>query len=1172
MRVVRGSVCWSATDLTLASTCEYAVLRRLDEALGRGEPRPRDDDPLSREVARVGDLHEATIRHELEASAARLIALPRPAPDASAAELRGMHAATLRILRDRPPTRPDVVVQPGFFDGEFLGFADFLIASPEGWVVADAKLARQARPTALLQLAAYAQQLDAAGVTPAPRVRLLLGDGTVEDFALREITPVFEERRARLRQVIGQHSGQDGLACWDDDRYLACGSCPDCREAVERHQDLLLVAGLRITQRAALRRAGARSVADLASMTSPPVGVPGATFEKLRAQARLQRQQLEDGRVRWALVDGGGALARLPAPSPGDIFFDFEGDPLHREADPSVWGLEYLWGVVEAPEGDAEPSFVRWWAHDRGQERAAFVGFMDYVARRRAAHPDMHVYHYAAYETTALKRLAGRYATRQAELDELLRSAVFVDLYTFVRASVRVSQPSYSIKKLEPLTMGDASREGMEVAAGDVSIAEYHAARALLDLGADAEAGSKLRALEDYNRFDCVSTLRLRDWLLRLAREQGIPVAPAAPARDEREEESDEADATVRALRALAGPEDRTQRSGDEQAYAMLASAVGYHRRESLPFWWEHFARLATPDVDDWSPDRDVFRVTGCSVVEDWQIPPRKRVLHRRLLLRGAWGPGSTPGTRVSVVYRVPCPDGAVVPENCGYGYVVDRDIEVRDEDEDEVVLVERLGKDGRAHDAVPVALVPTPPPHDAPLRVALREVAETVVAGGALPAHPALDILRRRPPRLATTSGLPHSGEAVLDIAQAVLDLDRSYVAVQGPPGTGKTYTGSRVIRRLVAEHGWRVGVVAQSHAVVENMLSAVVGAGLDPSRIGKKDTKTPGARWAELDGKRGRQTAAAFLEDHRDTGCVLGGTAWTFTGDKAVSRECLDLLVVDEAGQFALANTVAVSVAAERLLLLGDPQQLPQVSQGTHDEPVDTSALRWVMGESETLPRHLGYFLETTYRMHPALATQVSGLSYDDALTAALCTTQRCLEGVEPGCQAVVVDDAWGNSVCSEEEAAVVVEEVERLLGRLWQDPGSDAEATPLDETGILVVAPYNAQVQLLRRRLRAAGHARVRVGTVDKFQGQQAPVVLVSMTASSPADVPRGMSFLLNRNRVNVAISRAQWLAVLIRSRELTSALPRTPADLLDLGAFLRLGGRMAPLGNNLHDPSD
>jgi predicted RecB family nuclease len=1160
MRLVAGDLCWSATDLTVAAQCEHSLLRRLDELLRRGEPRPEAADPLRDQVARIGDLHEQQVRRRLEAEGHRVVELPRPGAGASYDELAAMHDRTVDALRHVD----GVVHQAGFFDSEFSGFADFIVATAEGWQVGDAKLARQVRPSALLQLGAYAEQLERAGLPMAPTARLMLGDGSDETFPLSDVMPVYRERRDRLRLLLDRHALAPGPVAWGSDDVVACGRCPDCEQAVRSTRDVLLVAGVRMSQRKLLREVGVRTIDDLAAMSEPPPHLVRATADRLVAQARLQVRQLAteaagEPRVFHEVVGDGGALRRLPAPSPGDVFFDFEGDPLHREADPHVWGIEYLWGVTEAPVDGVEPEFRRWWAHTWAEERAAFEQFMDYVAERRQVHPDMHVYHYAPYETTALKRLAGRYATRQEELDDLLRSAVFVDLYAVVRGSVRVSQPSYSIKLLEPLYM-PRDRTQMAVAAGDVSIAEYHEARALLDAGDRDAARTRLRAIEDYNRYDCESTLGLRDWLLRVIDEHGVAADVAPLVIDKKGEPSEEQDELVQALRARSGPAEQVARTPEQQAVAMVASAVGYHRRETLPFWWEHFTRLATEDVEDWRPDRDVFRVDSCEVLEPWHLPEEGRATNqrRRLRLTGRWGPGSTPGRSATVVYRLPCPPGAKVPDNCPYGTLGTRDITVSSDDEGVVEVLEVLSREAAPYDATPVALVPSPPPGDATLRDAVREVAEQVLAADGLPPQPALEVLRRRPPKLASLTTLPHSGVAVDDLVATLLDLDHSSVPVQGPPGTGKTWTGSRVVRRLVEQHGWRVGVVAQSHAVVENMLSAVVRAGLDPALVGKQGSPES-APWSRVG--KGGAAAAAYLEEHQDTGCVLGGTAWTFT-NPAVERGSLDLLVIDEAGQFSLANTVAVSVVSPRLLLLGDPQQLPQVSQGTHDEPVHLSALRWVMGERQTLPRELGYFLGDTYRMHPALCDKVSTLSYGGELASAEVTVARHLDGVEPGLRTVMLEGTFGNSVASDEEAEVVVAQVRDLLGRSWHDPGSTPADRPLAEADVLVVAPYNAQVQLLRRRLREAGHADVRVGTVDRFQGQEAPVVIVSMTASSPADVPRGMGFLLNRNRVNVAISRAQWAAVLVRSVELTAHLPRSAHGVLDLGAFIGLSGPASP----------
>jgi superfamily I DNA and/or RNA helicase len=280
-----------------------------------------------------------------------------------------------------------------------------------------------------------------------------------------------------------------------------------------------------------------------------------------------------------------------------------------------------------------------------------------------------------------------------------------------------------------------------------------------------------------------------------------------------------------------------------------------------------------------------------------------------------------------------------------------------------------------------------------------------------------------------------------------------------------------------------------------------------------------------------------------------------WDFTNENTVARHSLDLLVVDEAGQFSLAPTIGASVSAKRLLLLGDPQQLPQVSQGSHAEPVDESALGWLMDGNDTIPAKFGYFLGESYRMHPELCAKVSTLSYEGRLHSAPAAAGRSLDGVKPGLHVALLDHT-GNRTESEEEAAEVVAQVSNLIGSVWTDPHDTTTPRPLEQSDFLVVAPYNAQAALIQRELGAAGFEDVRVGTVDKFQGQEAPVAIVSTTASSYGDVPRGMGFLLNRNRVNVAVSRAKWRAILIRSEALTSFMPSSAHGVLELGAFIGL----------------
>lgn len=429
-------------------------------------------------------------------------------------------------------------------------------------------------------------------------------------------------------------------------------------------------------------------------------------------------------------------------------------------------------------------------------------------------------------------------------------------------------------------------------------------------------------------------------------------------------------------------------------------------------------------------------------------------------------------------------------------------------------------------------------------------------------------DLLFRRAPRMKrSTSNTKNVENLPLEVDfsgsdlptvdavhAAVRALDHSYVAVQGPPGAGKTFLASHVIARLVAE-GAKVGVVAQSHAVIENlMLACCARDGFDVSRAVRLRGKsmTPDAPWSEVSDSELTELISGA------GGLLFGGTVWDYVSERRVPAGSLDVLVVDEAGQFSLTNTVAAARAARSVLLLGDPQQLPQVSTGVHPYPVDVSALGWLSDGVAALNPRFGYFLGESWRMDSALCERVSWLSYDGALASAAATAGRALQGVAPGVVSYPVEHA-GCSVRSVQEAQAVVDCVRELLGREWV-PAAGAEPRPLVAEDCIVVAAYNAQVDCVREALIAAGladssGAGVRVGTVDKFQGQEAAVVLVSL-ASSRVDSGRGAGFVLSPNRLNVAVSRGQWQAVLVHSPWVARSVPQDVEEVLALSGFAGL----------------
>ncbi|MFT4214676.1 MAG: TM0106 family RecB-like putative nuclease [Microbacterium sp.] len=1156
---------WSASDLKAAAECEFAWLRRLDAKLGRVAAVEEPTDATLERAGRLGTQHELRqLEAYRERHTGRVVEVPA-ARASDAAAVASAVAVTNAALAD-----PDVQViyQAVFETDEFVGFADFLVRDDDGrWVVQDTKLARHARVTALMQLAAYVDQLDRLAVLHSDRVELLLGDGTTSTHAVRDLMPVFRLRRDRLRALIRDRDLAAGAAGapigWDDDaglRVIACGRCATCDAEVVVQRDLLLVAGMRPVQRERLRDGGIRTIDDLAAAREAPAQVSAEVFAGLRTQARLQLTSPAGGLAEGADVHAvptyevvfPRAIGALPRPDRGDLFFDFEGDPLHVESADARLGLDYLFGWV-----DDDEQYSALWAHTFADERRALEDFLDVVRLRREQHPGLHIYHYAPYEPSHLLAMAARHGVREAEVDALLRAGVFVDLYPIVRRALRVGSRSYSIKRLEPLYMGAEVRTS-EVQRGDDSIVRYVQARTLIEDGIDIDAGQTvLDDIADYNRYDCISTRRLRDWLVERAREARLAPAADVEVDGDAYEPSWRAEALNRLADAAA---DRDGADGAAVAALRLgAAAIDYHPREAKMFWAAHFLRLREP-LSMWDDTRDVVAIdrARCRVVTDWHWPPGARVSRRVLELRGDLAPGTrlAAGGAPFAVYELPAPFPTPPNPRCIHAARSVRVVEILDDG----VIVEETSADGITWQELPIALTPSAPPRAGSQQVAIDQWADAVIAAApattaAFPDDAATDLLLRRTPRTVGGAFTRGGADAVDDIVRSIIDLHDSYLAVQGPPGTGKTYVGSHVVARLVAERGFRIGVVAQSHAVVENMLARIVDAGVPLAQVGKA------AKAGSAEAASGAFTSiakdgyAAFAAAHPE-GFVIGGTAWDLSHPARVPRRSLDLLVIDEAGQFSLASTIAVSVAASRLLLLGDPQQLPQVSQGTHPEPVDTSALGWIMDGAAVIPEDRGYFLAQTWRMRPEVAEPVSQLSYEGRLEAHPVTSARHVAGVAPGVRAVPLAHS-GNATASAEEADAVVGIVRDLVGRAWT-AGEDAPPRPLAVADLIVVTPYNAQQVLVEQALAQAGFDAVRVGTVDRFQGQEAAVAIVSLAASSGRDAPRGLEFLLLQNRLNVAVSRALHTAYLVYGTGLLDDLPRTPAGVARLSAFARLVG--------------
>jgi uncharacterized protein len=1146
-----GKLVFSASDLAIASECQWAQVRRIDKALGHNITVPKDDDAMLKRAGVLGGKHEERKLEEYRKQfPGAVVEIERPDYDDIArpieTQMLELSAKTLEALESKAP----VVFQATFFDGEFQGFADFLVLTPEGeYAVYDTKLARRAKITALIQLAAYAHQLKQNGIPTSSEVHLILGDMTETEHELNDILPTYLLRRRKMLALIesrlANKNAGGGPSLWNDPNFDACGRCAVCEPNVLENDDLLLISDMRVENRAKLLAAGIKTATELAK--SPVDGVEDMaqkTFEKIRAQARIQlhtKQNPDSSKPAFELMNP-DALGALPKPSPGDIFFDFEGDPLYQEG--RFWNLDYLFGYV-----DEKSKFDPIWAHSIAEEKTALKRFVNIVRDRLEKYPEMHIYHYASYEKTHLLSLAARHGLEETFIVDLVKKNVLVDLYPIVKRSLLIGAEGYSLKKLEPIFMSDEERQGVSSAVD--SVVEYANYCDLILNEKHKEAEVKLKDIAQYNEYDCRATLGLRNWLLELAEQNNVELKGSG-ADDPNVSETKPPSALFDALMGLISDVPVANRTPDQTAIALSAAAIEFHRREDAIFWAGYYSRLQDP-MEEWFNNKDVYTVNDIEVLQDWEKEGNKN--HRRqILIHSTPAPGSTmkKGDKVGLLYPPFSPVTTKMPPP---GWRVIINSEVLEIIDSSTFVIEEILKTGvPEHDLIPEVVAPLRAIPAEKVKEAIETWSQKVFDSFPnLFDDPALDMLRKRSPFPAALSPV-NSESAAADIVQTLLGTKTGTLAVQGPPGSGKSFNGGKVIADLVLNHGWKVGVVAQSHATILNLLKSVANAGLPKELIGKgtKETEladyelSPPEFWTPyLKG-----TDSLFISSHDSY--VVGGTVFDFTRTDQIPTGSLDLLVIDEAGQFSLANTIAASTVAPRMLLLGDPQQLPQVTQGTHPEPVDGSALGWLAGDEEVMPLEFGYFLPSSWRMNEPVCEVISDNFYDSKLSSS--AKERSLEAVPAGFYPIVVNHS-SNSTESIEEADKVVELVKDLLDRRWVDGDVDGKLKDAKEN-IIVVAPYNAQVNLLKSKLKAAGFGSIPVGTVDKFQGQEAAVAIVSMTASSALDVPRGIEFLLMPNRLNVAISRAKWAAYLVYSPGLLDYKPTNADNLKLLSRFISL----------------
>jgi predicted RecB family nuclease len=1135
MQKIGQELVFSPTDLTTFVDSPFASWMARFELEDRPAAVARDaPDGLMDLLGKRGIEHELAKLEEFRSEGRTILEI------SSAGSAQDRLAATEAALR----SGADVIYQAYLALPPFAGFADFLVKVPGRsklgdwhYVVWDTKLSSIVKPTYLLQTCCYAEMLETIQGVLSETVTIALGSGEDSSFRTLDFMSYYRAIKAEFLKAQSNFRSQDQA---DPGKSESWGNWSDFAAKLFMDRDhLIQVANIRKSQIVRLNAAGVGTMQQLAEL-SPTVDVKGVNslmLTRLRAQATIQcgSRGLPKPLYLVGSLPGQG-LASLPPSSPMDIFFDIEGFPLEKG------GLEYLWGSTYFENGERQ--FIDFWAHNPEQERQCFIDFIAWAYARWVADPTMHIYHYASYEITACRKLMGRHGVCEMEVDQLLRNEVFVDLYRIVKDSLLLGEPRYSIKNVENLYR---HKRDTDVANGGDSVVVYERWRTEFRRAnpgsiapRDSWTGSSdLSNIRDYNKDDCDSTQELVDWL----REQqainkitysGKVVVVEAP-------ESEELTNLIILREALLAKSasDNDANSGSGGVAETLAWLLEFHRRESKPVFWRLFDRRAKNE-DDLFDDLDC--VSGC---ERTELPPFKQ------------GPRDR---NLTYQYRFD-PSQECKGQRGGYyvlGQLDGNKIEVVSIDTALGIICIKSAMEPPPR----ITLIPDEFVRPMPIPSAIEAVAARYLesAGGI---EAVLDFLQRTPPRI---SGIAE-GRSIIPNDQAdklgatiaaVVGMQNTCLTIQGPPGTGKTYTASHVIAQLMRD-GKKVGITSNSHKAINNLL---IGAaklckdqGITAAFVCTSNTDEQLAELGVV------VTENKGLIAHVSPSIVIGTTAWGFCRPDLEKQ--FDYLFVDEAGQVSVANLVGMSRATSNIVLIGDQMQLGQPTQGTHPGESGMSALDYYMGSQATIADNQGIFLGTTWRMHPEVNQFISDAIYEGRLRAAEGNERQIIcvpdgyAGVlnlEAGVLVVPVEHA-GNTQGSDEEADQIAVLTQELIGRTMI--GKDGSEKVVGWQDILYVAPYNFQVNKLKARLaELPGGDAALVGSVDKFQGQEAAIVFLSMCSSDANESARGLDFLFDERRLNVAISRAKSLAIVVMNPSLATTRVSTPSQMKKVNVLSRL----------------
>ena len=1017
------------------------------------------------------------------------------------------------------------------YDG-WSGEIDFLIKGENGYEVYDTKLTTMPKPEHIIQICIYTEWLKImrSGLLPE-KMHLILGDkkNTVS-YKVRDYQLYFQRNKAKYLDFLSlkKHTVEPEKC----DFCKLCEWADSCEKQWIEEDHLNQIVNTRNDQIQKIKKYGIKTLKAFSQLNESEKikDLNPLTFKTHLSQAKLLIKSIQSGQPEHKLLEikEQRGFNKLPKKTKNDIFFDIEGiDKVLNEEDSenNKTGLEYLFGLYYF-END-KPKFKYFEAHNKNEEKKALVNLLEFIGEHLKKYPESYIYHYNHYEKTALINLVKKHDTNFAQVNDLLREEKLIDLFHVVKQGMQVSEKQYSLKNLEKHY-------------GFKRVGEIKKANESTDIYLDWVETQEKELFDKiilYNKEDCVSTYELREWLLDIKPANTSWHKEKELIERERNWEKENAEYKKLINKELKSLEIKN----------ILSDILGYHKREDMVYWVDFYNRTSNKIPEQ--------LIENAECIGD-MIQAKKEKNEK--------------GVNV-YTYKYDEQEFKI-KEKDRIDDALDGDFKTKSigkiiniENHNNLIQIESKNDDLPKNLSI---ARDTYVNSDPIIEGVLRFVKSAIKKEKKYQATH--EILNKNFPNIEglekgkdilNSENFSSDEEFLKQSLKIVEQIDHSYLYFQGPPGVGKTHTAAHIILELLKKTK-KVGITANSHKVIFNLLSKIEELAVEDNFIFKGFHK-PGSDKDKRfnDGKFIKNTARVKVGKTKEgkplykeqmdllfeslEADLFSGTAWCFTRyDKKTGHPAcdqrLDYIFIDEASQLSIADTVAISLAAENVIIIGDQMQLGSPTRALHPGESGNSAPQYLLEDKDTIPSNKGIFIEKSRRLHPDVCSFISENFYDSRLKSHEFTKKRSIKFSDKEklltSSGIILLDAKHKEISrqkSVEEGEIIKKLFKKIIGSTFIDETKREKIErKITIEDILVVTPYNVQVNYLKSILPEGS----KIGTIDKFQGQEAPISIVSMTSTNSESLPRNIDFFFSRNRLNVAISRSQCLSIVIMNKEL------------------------------------